>query len=49
MLPQANAVEPRRVSLGPQDAEHAAILQGLKEGEVVVVGGMFALKSEIFR
>lgn len=49
MLPQGNAVEPRRVTLGPQDAEHTAILQGLKEGEAVVVGGMFALKSEIFR
>jgi cobalt-zinc-cadmium efflux system membrane fusion protein len=49
MLSQGNAVEPRRVTLGPQDAEHTAILQGLKEGEAVVVGGMFALKSEIFR
>jgi cobalt-zinc-cadmium efflux system membrane fusion protein len=49
MLPQGNAVEPRPVTLGPQDAEHTAVLQGLKEGEPVVVGGMFALKSEIFR
>ncbi len=49
MLSQGNAVEPRRVTLGPQDAEYTAVLQGLKEGEQVVVGGMFALKSEIFR
>ena len=49
MLPQGNAVEPRQVTLGPQDAEHTAILRGLREGEAVVVGGMFALKSEIFR
>jgi cobalt-zinc-cadmium efflux system membrane fusion protein len=49
MLPQGHAVEPRRVALGPQDANYTAILQGLREGETVIEGGMFALKSEIFR
>jgi cobalt-zinc-cadmium efflux system membrane fusion protein len=49
MLEQGHAVEPRQVTLGPEDATHAAVLRGLRESETVVVGGMFALKSEIFR
>jgi cobalt-zinc-cadmium efflux system membrane fusion protein len=49
VLAPGNAVEPRQVTLGPEDADHASILQGLREGDAVVVGGMFALKSEVFR
>lgn len=44
-----NTVEPRSITLGPEDTHRVAILEGLKEGEKVVVGGMFALKSELFR
>jgi cobalt-zinc-cadmium efflux system membrane fusion protein len=44
-----NTVEPRAVTTGPEDAERVAIHDGLKENERVVLGGMFALKSEIFR
>jgi membrane fusion protein, heavy metal efflux system len=42
-------VEPREIKLGGEDARDVAVTQGLKDGEQVVVGGMFALKSEIFR
>lgn len=49
VLHDKNTVEPRNVMLGPEDAERAAILQGLNAKERVVVDGMFALKSEIFR
>ncbi len=42
-------VEPRQVKLGAEDANNVAIADGLKDGEAVVLGGMFALKSEIFR
>jgi membrane fusion protein, heavy metal efflux system len=44
-----NTVEPRAVTTGPEDAERVAIHDGLRENERVVLGGMFALKSEIFR
>lgn len=49
VLLDKNTVEPRVVTLGMQDPEHVAVVKGLKEGERVVVGGMFALKSEIYR
>lgn len=42
-------VEPRKIKLGSEDASDVAIIDGLKAGERVVTGGMFALKSEIFR
>jgi membrane fusion protein, heavy metal efflux system len=45
----AHTVEARQVTLGPEDAARIAVTDGLKEGEKVVVGGMFALKSELFR
>jgi cobalt-zinc-cadmium efflux system membrane fusion protein len=45
----AGTVEPRRIKLGAEDATEVAVIDGLKAGERVVVGGMFALKSEIFR
>jgi cobalt-zinc-cadmium efflux system membrane fusion protein len=44
-----NTVEPRPITVGPEDTTRVAITDGLKEGEKVVVGGMFALKSELFR
>jgi cobalt-zinc-cadmium efflux system membrane fusion protein len=44
-----NTVEPRAVTTGSEDAERVAIHEGLRENERVVLGGMFALKSEIFR
>jgi cobalt-zinc-cadmium efflux system membrane fusion protein len=44
-----NVVEPRPVELGPEDAEQVAVLGGLRVGEQVVVGGVLALKSEVFR
>jgi cobalt-zinc-cadmium efflux system membrane fusion protein len=39
----------REVSTGPEDATRVAILEGLRAGEKVVVGGVFAVKSELFR
>jgi cobalt-zinc-cadmium efflux system membrane fusion protein len=49
VLIEAGAVEPRNVVLGSEDANDTTILDGVAEGDKVVVGGMFALKSEIFR
>lgn len=43
------SVEPRSIELGRQDGDQVEIANGLKEGERVVVTGVFALKSEIFR
>ncbi|KXK00356.1 MAG: putative cation efflux system protein CzcB [Nitrospira sp. OLB3] len=39
--------EPRRVVLGDEQSEHVMVLEGLREGEEVVVKGAFALKSEV--
>jgi cobalt-zinc-cadmium efflux system membrane fusion protein len=44
-----NTVEPRPIVTGPADSSHVAVLEGLKAGERIVVGGLLALKSEIFR
>jgi cobalt-zinc-cadmium efflux system membrane fusion protein len=44
-----HSVEPRTVTLGRQDASQVEIVDGLRAGERVVVSGVFALKSEIFR
>ena len=45
----AHAVEPRAIQLGRQDGQHVEVVSGLQEGEQIVVSGVFALKSEIFR
>jgi cobalt-zinc-cadmium efflux system membrane fusion protein len=39
--------EPRRVTLGDEQGEKIVVLDGLREGEEVVVKGSFALKSEV--
>lgn len=44
-----NTVEPRQVQVGPEDAKRVAIVSGLKEGDKIVMEGMFSLKSEIYR
>lgn len=44
-----NAVEPRPVQLGVEDRDSVAVLGGLAAGEKVVVDGLFALRSELFR
>jgi len=43
------SVEPRAVGLGAKDGQFVEILSGLQSGERVVVKGVFALKSEVFR
>lgn len=45
----ALSVEPRTVQLGGQDGDRVEVLSGLEVGDSVVIGGVFALKSEIFR
>lgn len=45
----ALSVEPRTVQLGGQDGDRVEILSGLEDGDRVVISGVFALKSEIFR
>jgi membrane fusion protein, heavy metal efflux system len=49
VMHDANTVEPRAVVTGPESGSRVAILEGVREGERIVVDGMFALKSEIFR
>ncbi len=39
--------EPRRITLGDEQGETAAVLSGLREGELVVTKGAFLLKSEM--
>lgn len=43
------AVVARPVELGIGSAELIEVVAGLVEGEAVVVDGVFALKSELFR
>jgi cobalt-zinc-cadmium efflux system membrane fusion protein len=43
----SNRFEPRQVRLGQEQDEQVAVLEGLKEGEELVVKGGFALKSEM--
>jgi cobalt-zinc-cadmium efflux system membrane fusion protein len=43
------AVEPRAVMVGLRDGQHVEVKQGLEPGERVVIKGVFALKSEVFR
>lgn len=45
----ATSVEPRAVETGATDGSRIEILKGLEDGERVVVTGVFALKSEVFR
>lgn len=45
----ATSVEPRVVALGGGDGAHVEVASGLDPTERVVVGGVFALKSEVFR
>lgn len=40
---------PVAVRLGLDDGAHQEVLEGLQEGALVVVSGVFALKSELFR
>jgi len=40
---------PVAVRLGLDDGSHQEVLEGLQEGALVVVSGVFALKSELFR
>jgi membrane fusion protein, heavy metal efflux system len=44
-----STVEPRTVTLAAEDGEQVAIATGVEQGDQVVSGGLFALKSEIFR
>ena len=44
-----NAVQPRELKVGPEDAEDVAVLEGLTRGEEVVTSGVLALKAEVFR
>ena len=37
-----STVEPRRVTLGPEDAREVIMRDGVTEGDRVVVGGLFA-------
>jgi cobalt-zinc-cadmium efflux system membrane fusion protein len=43
------SVEPRAVVLGPRDAQRVVVASGLSVGDRIVVSGVFALKSEVFR
>ena len=43
------SVEPRTIVLGSRDGTRVEVRQGLEAGERVVVKGVFALKSEVFR
>lgn len=43
------SVEPRAVSLGPRDATHVVLANGVEPSDRIVVSGVFALKSEVFR
>lgn len=43
------AVESRTVEVGVNDGTRTQVISGLKPGENVVVEGVFALKSELFR
>jgi cobalt-zinc-cadmium efflux system membrane fusion protein len=49
VMHDALSVEPRAVELGGQDGDRVEVLKGLTEQEKIVTGGVFALKSEMFR
>lgn len=42
-----NRFAPRRVQLGDEQDGQVIVLEGLREGEDVVVKGAFAIKSEL--
>ena len=44
-----SSVEARTIAVGARDASRVEVKQGLNGGERVVVKGVFALKSEVFR
>jgi cobalt-zinc-cadmium efflux system membrane fusion protein len=43
------SVEPRAITLGAQDGDRVEVAKGVERNERIAVGGVFALKSEIFR
>lgn len=49
VLTAPGLVEPRAIEMGPDDGERVVVRQGVRAGESVITGGLFALKSEIFR
>lgn len=49
VLVGSGVVEPREVKLGAEDESDVIITDGLSEDERVIVEGLFALKSELFR
>lgn len=49
VMRDATSVEPRSITVGAKDGTSVVVLQGVKVGEQVAVGGVFALKSEVFR
>ncbi|MCC6750718.1 MAG: efflux RND transporter periplasmic adaptor subunit [Deltaproteobacteria bacterium] len=49
VMAEPDLVEPRPLTLGPHDRSYVAVRAGLKAGERVVTGGLFAIKSEIYR
>ncbi len=44
-----NVVEPRAVTIGAQDGQRVEVLTGITADDRIAIGGVFALKSEIFR
>lgn len=49
VVPADGEAVPRAVTLGVRGTDHVQIVEGLGAGERVAVGGVFALKSELFR
>jgi cobalt-zinc-cadmium efflux system membrane fusion protein len=49
VAPDDTSVEPRTVTLGARDSTRVEIASGLAPGDRIVVEGVFALKSELFR
>jgi cobalt-zinc-cadmium efflux system membrane fusion protein len=45
----ATSAEPRAVVLGARDASRVEVTSGIQPGDRIVVEGVFALKSELFR
>ena len=49
VLMEERVVDPRSVTLGPEDAISVSVMKGLEAGEKVVNHGVLALKAEVFR
>ena len=45
VVTSSNHVEPRRVTLGMETANHVEVKSGLREGEFVVIGSRASLKA----